>query len=43
MAHIYDGNAAKRLVEQILKYYIPAFEKMEKGIVSLYGDTLKTI
>ena len=30
MTHIYDGEAAKRLVDMILGKYIPAFKLMER-------------
>lgn len=43
MAHIYDGEAARRLVKRILGQYIPQFVKLEKELVSYYGDTLKTM
>lgn len=34
MAHIYDGNAAKALAQEIISRFIPAFEKLEKASVS---------
>lgn len=40
MSHIYDGNAAKRMVGQILEQYIPAFEQMQKSIEKQYGQML---
>lgn len=43
MTHIYDGEAAKRLVEQILKYYIPEFQKLQCHVVSDYGEILDTL
>lgn len=43
MAHIYDGEAARRLVKRILEQYIPQFVKLEKELASYYGDTLKTM
>lgn len=43
MSHIYDGNAARELVERILKDYIPEFKKLEKNLKAHYGDTLKSI
>lgn len=43
MAHIYDGEAARRLVKRILGQYIPQFVTLEKELVSYYGDTLKTM
>ena len=41
MAHIYDGNAAKELVNRILKEYIPQFVKLETELIHHYGDILK--
>lgn len=41
MAHIYDGNAAKDLVNRILERYIPQFKALETGLLEYYGDTLK--
>ena len=43
MAHVYDGEAAARLVERILKEYIPQFVKLEKDLADHYGDLLKTM
>lgn len=43
MTHIYDGEAAKRLVDMILRKYIPAFEIMRKKIQEKYKDILDTI
>ena len=40
LTHIYDELAAKRLVGIILKDYIPAFVKMQKGIEEYYGSEL---
>lgn len=42
-AHIYDENAAKKLVQKILHEYIHAFEKMRLGIMETYKDELKDI
>lgn len=39
-AHIYDGNAAKILVNRILTEYIPQFVKLEKELIHLYKDIL---
>ena len=41
MTHIYDGEAAKNLVNIILAQYVPAFIKLRKGIVNRYGDNLE--
>lgn len=43
MTHIYDGEAAKRLVNIILQKYIPEFLRMQKGILERYGDILQQI
>ena len=41
MSHIYDGNAAKKLVDVILKKYIPEFLKLQINIQKAYGDILE--
>ena len=38
MTHIYDGEEAKRMVQVILKEYIPAFLCMREGVLAYYGD-----
>ena len=43
MTHIYDGDAAKRMVEQILTSYIPEFCKLQKNILDNYGKILELI
>ena len=43
MAHVYDGNAAKKLAIRIIKEYVPQFINLEKEIMTYYGDILKTI
>lgn len=43
LTHIYDESAARRLVEVILREYIPAFIKMQKGIEEYYGAELENI
>lgn len=43
MTHIYDGNAAEKLVSRILKLYIPQFQALEKELSDQYGDILNTI
>lgn len=43
MTHIYDGNAAKELVNRILDIYIPQFQMLEMELVCQYGDILKTM
>lgn len=41
MTHIYDGDAARNMVEQILSKYIPEFQKLQKNIVEHYGERLR--
>lgn len=43
LTHIYDESAARKLVEVILREYIPAFIKMQKGIEEYYGAELENI
>ena len=43
LTHIYDETAARRLVDVILKDYIPAFVKMQEGIEAYYGVELENI
>ena len=43
MTHIYDGNAAKRLVDSILHRYIPEFVKLRVNIMERYRDVLPLI
>lgn len=38
MTHIYDGEEAKRMVQVILREYIPAFLRMREGVLAYYGD-----
>lgn len=38
MTHIYDREEAKRMVQVILKEYIPAFLRMREGVLAYYGD-----
>lgn len=39
-AHAYDGRAASRLVETIIKAYVPAFQTLEQGMRARYGEML---
>ena len=43
MTHIYDGEAAGRLVGKILKEYIPEFQKLRAQILLRYRDMLETL
>lgn len=40
MAHIYNGAAAKELVNRILTEYIPQFQKTENELLEYYGKEL---
>lgn len=42
MTHVYDGEAAKRLVNVILMEYIPEFEKLKKELRNTYGALLES-
>lgn len=41
MTHIYDGQAAKQIVNNILEEYIPAFEALKQDLEHLYGERLQ--
>lgn len=43
MTHIYNGEAARELVNDILNVYIPDFLKMKNEILLQYGHILKEI
>lgn len=43
MTHIYDGNAAKELVNEILNQFVPAFVRLKKGLIKKYGDHIYEI
>ena len=38
VAHTYDENAAKLLVDRIINSYITAFNELESNIISRYGE-----
>ena len=38
MTHIYNGQAAKQMVDVIIREYIPAFEKLQEEILKSYKD-----
>lgn len=40
MTHIYDGDAAKRLVDLIIEQYIPAFVQLREEINLRYKHSL---
>lgn len=37
---LYDAEAAKAMLEKILKSYIPAFLRLKEGIEEYYGETI---
>ena len=43
MTHIYDGNAAKELVGNIINEYIPTFYLMQKEIEIRYQEIIETL
>ena len=43
MTHIYDGEAAKRLVNSILHRYIPEYIKLRDRILDKYANVLTQI
>lgn len=43
MTHIYNGEAAKRLAQTILKEYIPAFRYMREELLKYYAGNLDAI
>lgn len=43
MSHIYDGEAAKRLVTMILEEFVPEFQRLKSGLIELYGENLEKI
>ena len=38
--HVYDGEAAKKLVEKIIASYTPEFESLDRGLSDRYGSML---
>lgn len=40
MAHIYDEEQARRLVDTIIKEYIPEFRRMVQELEGIYGEEL---
>jgi nucleotidyltransferase substrate binding protein (TIGR01987 family) len=43
LSHIYDAQAARRLMETIIRDYIPAFQKLEDSILRRYHELLETL
>ncbi|MBQ8798124.1 MAG: nucleotidyltransferase substrate binding protein [Lachnospiraceae bacterium] len=40
MAHVYDEEAAKRLVKKILEVYIPTFVQLKDSLTEYYDGTI---
>ena len=43
LTQIYDAQAARRLMETIIRDYIPAFQKLEDSILRRYHELLETL
>lgn len=43
LAHIYDEERAKELLDRILMEYIPEFQRLFVGLQDMYGDDLQTL
>lgn len=43
MTHIYDGDAAKKLVRIIIEQYIPSFIQLREEVKKRYQDVLEEI
>lgn len=43
LAHRYDGGKAPEPVQIIIEQYIPEFQKVEKALLSVYGEELQKI
>lgn len=43
LSHIYDAQAARRLMETIIRDFIPAFQKLEDSILRRYHELLETL
>lgn len=41
--HIYDKDLSIKMVDRILKEYIPEFQKLEKELITCYSDILDTL
>jgi nucleotidyltransferase substrate binding protein (TIGR01987 family) len=41
MTHLYDGKAARELVTEILRAYIPAFRDLKRNLEDKYGFRLQ--
>ena len=40
LSHIYDEDAERAVVDCVIQAYIPAFNRLEKGLNELYSETL---
>ena len=40
LSHVYDKSAARRLVNAVLKAYVPEFQKVEANVNDKYGSLL---
>ena len=40
LSHRYNGTQAVQLVQTIITQYIPEFQKIERALISLYGEDL---
>lgn len=40
LTHVYDGDAARVMVDRIVGVYVPAFSRLENGLDELYADVL---
>ena len=43
LTQIYEAQAARRLMETIIRDYIPAFQKLEDSILRRYHELLETL
>lgn len=41
-AHVYNGQAARALVDTIIERYIPEFKHVQQAVIERYGDELDT-
>lgn len=43
LAHIYDGERARELIDRIIEGYVPEFQHVERAIEARYGEELARI
>ena len=41
MAHVYDEAAARKLADDIIRRFVPAFQALQESIESRYGEMLE--